>query len=253
MMSLFVAFRKEWMEYIRTYRLLIVAVVLIFFGLTSPLLAKFTPEIIAFFPGGTDISILIPPPTIWDAITQYVKNMTQFGIILALLLTMGIVVQEKDKGTAAMILVKPMLRGAFLGAKFLALAVMFAICLIAAGLACYYYTLLLFEAMNILHWLVLNALLFLYLLVYISITLFCSTLTKSQAAAGGVALGLLVVLGILGAIPGLGKYLPGELISWGTRMMQGDTKSSWTALMISVGLIVISLLASWLVFKKQEL
>jgi ABC-2 type transport system permease protein len=253
MMSLLVAFRKEWMEYIRTYRLLIVAVVLIFFGLTSPLLAKFTPEIIAFLPGGSDLSILIPPPTIWDAVTQYVKNMTQFGIILALLLTMGIVVQEKDKGTAAMILVKPMPRGAFLGAKFLALAVMFAICLIAAGLAGYYYTLLLFEAMNILYWLVLNALLFLYLMVYVSITLFCSTLAKSQAAAGGAALGLLVVLSMLGAIPGMGKYLPGELISWGTRMMQGDTSSSWAAFGISVGLIVISLLASWLVFKKQEL
>jgi|WetSurSiteA1Bulk_404760.scaffolds.fasta_scaffold01459_6 ABC-2 type transport system permease protein len=252
-MNLFVAFRKEWMEYIRTYRLLIVAVVLIFFGLTSPLLAKFTPEIIAFIPGGTDISALIPPPTVWDAVTQYVKNMTQFGILLALLLTMGVVAQEKDKGTAAMILVKPMRRGAFISAKFLALAVTFAICLIAAGLACYYYTLLLFEAMNIMHWLVLNALLFLYLMVYVSITLFCSTLTKSQAAAGGVALGLLVVLGLVGAIPSLGKYLPGELISWSSRLMQGDTHNSWAALGVSVGLIAISLLASWLIFKKQEL
>jgi ABC-2 type transport system permease protein len=179
--------------------------------------------------------------------------MTQFGIILALLLTMGVVAQEKDKGTAAMILVKPMPRGAFLGAKFLSLAVMFAICLIAAGLACYYYTLLLFEAMGIMHWLVLNALLFLYVMVYVAITLFCSTLVKSQAAAGGVALGMMVVLGLVGAIPGLGKYLPGELNAWGVRLMQGDTSASWTALWVSLGLIVVSLLAGWLIFRKQEL
>jgi ABC-2 type transport system permease protein len=238
-MSLFVAFRKEWMEYLRTYRLLVVAVVLVFFGLTSPLLAKFTPEIISLIPGGTDISILIPIPTVWDAVAQYVKNMTQFGIILALLLTMGAVAQEKDKGTAAMILVKPMPRGAFLDAKFLAMAAMFAICLIAAGLACYYYTLLLFEAMDILRWLVLNAMLFLYIMVYVALTLFCSTLTKSQAAAGGVALGLMVFLGLIGAIPG--------------RLMQGDTSTSWTAFGVSLGIIVISLLAAWLIFKKQEL
>ena len=252
-MSLFIAFRKEWMEYLRTYRLLVVAVVLVFFGLTSPLLAKFTPEIISLIPGGTDISILIPIPTVWDAVAQYVKNMTQFGIILALLLTMGAVAQEKDKGTAAMILVKPMPRGAFLDAKFLAMAAMFAICLIAAGLACYYYTLLLFEAMDILRWLVLNAMLFLYIMVYVALTLFCSTLTKSQAVAGGVALGLMVFLGLIGAIPGLGKYLPGELITWGTRLMQGDTSTSWTAFGVSLGIIVISLLAAWLIFKKQEL
>ena len=34
-----------------------------------------------------------------DAVTQYIKNIGQFGVILALLLTMGAVAQEKDKGT----------------------------------------------------------------------------------------------------------------------------------------------------------
>lgn len=252
-MSVFVAFRKEWMELIRTYRLLIVAVVLIFFGLTSPLLAKYTPEIITLIPGGEDILKIIPPPTVWDAVTQYLKNMTQFGIILGLLLTMGVVAQEKDKGTAAMVLVKPMPRGAFLGAKFLSLAGMFAICLIAAGVACYYYTLLLFEPLDILHWLALNAFLLLYILVYVALTLFCSTITKSPPAAGGIALGLLILLGLVGAIPGLGKYLPGELITWGSRIMHGDFSTSWTALGISLGLILASLLAAWLIFKKQEL
>jgi ABC-2 type transport system permease protein len=232
---------------------MIVAVVLVFFGLTSPLLAKFTPEIIAFIPGGEAISTIIPAPTVWDAIGQYLKNLTQFGVILGMLLTMGVVAQEKDKGTAAMMLVKPLPRSAFLGAKFMALAAMFAICLLAAGVACYYYTMLLFEAIDLLHWLVLNVLLFLYVMVYVALTLFCSTLVKSQAAAGGIALGLLVVLNLLGAIPGLGKYLPGELLAWGSRLMHGDTSASWTALWVSLGLMTVSLLAAWLVFKKQEL
>jgi ABC-2 type transport system permease protein len=252
-MSLFVAFRKEWKELLRSYRLLIVAVVLVFFGLTSPLLAKFTPEIVTLIPGGDVISLVIPTPTVWDAVAQYVKNMGQFGIILALLLTMGAIAQEKDKGTAAMMLVKPLPRGSFLSAKFLAIAVMFAITLLAAGIACYYYTLLLFEAMDFLNWLVLNSLLLLYILVYVAITLFSSTLTKSQAAAGGVALGLMALLGLVGAIPGLGKYLPGELISWGTRIMQGDPTVSWTAFGVSLSLILVSLLAAWLIFRRQEL
>jgi ABC-2 type transport system permease protein len=251
-MSIFVAFRKEWLELIRNHRLLVVAIVLVFFGLTSPLLAKFTPELITLIPTG-GLSIQMPPPTVMDAIGQYIKNMAQFGIILALLLTMGAIAQEKDKGTAAMILVKPLPRGAFLGAKFLGLAAMFAVTLAAAGIACYYYTLLLFEAMNILHWLVLNLLLFIYALVFVALTLFCSTITKSQAAAGGVALGLMVILGLIGAIPGLGKYLPGELITWGTRLMQGNTTASWTALGISIGLIVVPLVAAWLIFNRQEL
>jgi ABC-2 type transport system permease protein len=253
-MSFFVAFRKEWLEIIRSYRLLVVAIVLVFFGLTSPLLAKLTPEMSKLFPTDSGISLqVLRPPTVEDSIGQYVKNMAQFGILLAILLTMGTVAQEKDKGTAAMILVKPLPRGAFLGAKFSALGTLFAITLAAAGIACYYYTLLLFSAMNVLNWMVLNFLLLVYMMVYVAITLLCSTLTKTPVAAGGIAVGALIILGLIGLIPTLGKYLPGELVTWGTRLMLGDTHTSWSALGVCLGLIVISLLAAWMVFRKQEL
>lgn len=253
-MSIFVAFRKEWQELIRSYRLLIVAIVLIFFGMTSPLFAKLMPEVFKLIPvSGVDLSQVIPPPTVWDAIGQYIKNMAQFGLILALLLTMGAIAQEKDKGTAAMMLVKPLSRGSFLGAKFLGLTVMFAVSLTIAAIGCYYYTQLLFESVDAMNWLILNALILVYILVYVALTLFCSTLTRSQITAAGAAIVVFIVLAALGAIPWLGKYLPGELINWGTRLMQGDTTSSWTALGVSVGLILASLLAGWLVFRRQEL
>ena len=251
-MSIFAIFRKEWMELIRSYRLLVVFIVLLFFGLTSPILTKFTPELLALVPTG-EITITMPPQTVVNAIGQYLKNTQQFGIVLAVLLSMGAISQEKDKGTAAMMLVKPLSRGAFLGVKFLSLGAMFAVSLAGAGIAAYYYTLLLFEAMNIVHWLVLNLLILLYVMVIVAITLFCSTLTKSQAAAGGIALGLIFIPGLIGSFLGFGKYLPGELTTWGMRLMQGDTSPSWTALGVSVGVIVISLVAAWLVFRKQEL
>lgn len=251
-MSLFVALRKEWMELLRSYKLLIVAIVLIFFGLTSPFFAKMMPELLTILPTG-GITIKMPAPTVWDAVAQYIKNMAQFGLILALLLTMGSIAQEKDKGTAAMILVKPLQKGAFIGAKYLGLSAMFAISFAIAALGAYYYTLLLFEALDVLGWLALNGLLLLYTLVYVAFTLFCSTLTKSQVVAGGLAIVLFVILGAISSIGTLGKYLPGELINWGTRIMQGDITASWPAFGVSLGLIVASLLGGWLVFRRQEL
>lgn len=251
-MSILVAFRKEWLEQNRSYRLLIVGVVLVFFGLISPLSAKMLPELLTLLPAD-GVTIQMPTPTVLDAITQYIKNMAQFGLILAVLLTMGVVAQEKDKGTAAMMLVKPMPRGSFLGAKFVAIAAMFALALVISAIACYYYTLLLFEAMDVRHWLALNGLLLLYILVYVAITLLGSTLMRSQIAAGGVAVGMIIVLGLIGSIPALAKYLPGELISWGGRLMLGDMTSSWGALGVSLGLIAVALLVSWVVFRRQEL
>ncbi|MFH2039592.1 MAG: ABC transporter permease, partial [Chloroflexota bacterium] len=101
-MNFWVVFRKEMLEQWRTYKVLIVGAVLFLFGLSSPLLAKFTPEMLAAVPGlPAGMADFIPTPTVGDAITQYIKNMSQFGILLALLMSMGSVAQEKERGTAA--------------------------------------------------------------------------------------------------------------------------------------------------------
>lgn len=161
-MSILVALRKELLELVRTYRLLVVVVVLLVWGLASPVLAKLTPQMLALIPGGEMYVQLIPLPTIADAVAQYVKNMSQFGVILALLLTMGAVAQEKERGTAALMLSKPLSRGAFLAAKALALGLALAAGTALAGAGAYYYTVLLFGAPSAGGWLALNALLALF-------------------------------------------------------------------------------------------
>jgi ABC-2 type transport system permease protein len=252
-MIFFTSLRKEILQLGRTYRLLALAIVLVAFGLLSPLLAKLTPELIRLVPGGEDLASLIPEPTMADAVTQYVKNLTQFGLLLALLLTMGAVAQEKERGTAVLMLVKPLPRSIFLLSKFVALALAFLLCLALAGLGGYYYTLLLFGPPDAGGWLALNLLLWVYMLVYMALTLLASVLMRSQAAAAGLGVGAFLVLGIVGAIPGLGKYLPGQLAAWGTALLTDPTARSWPALWISLGLILASLLAAWAAFRRQEL
>ncbi len=71
-MNLYTALRKELMEQWRTSRLIILAVVLLVFGLTSPLLAKYMPELLKLIPGADQFAALVPKPTIVDAVAQYV-------------------------------------------------------------------------------------------------------------------------------------------------------------------------------------
>lgn len=253
MKKFLVALRKECLELWRTYRLLVVGIVLVVFGLLSPLMAKYTPEIIKMIPEGETIALLIPAPTMTDAVAQYVKNIAQFGLILGLLLTMGVVAQEKDKGTAAMMLVKPLPRVSFLAAKFSALAMLFALAITLAALACYYYTFLLFGALDVPRWLALNALLLVYVLVYIAATLFFSVATRSAAAAGGLAFGLMLILEVLGALPGIGKYMPAQMLGWGIGLLNGSAAAYWPALGICFAIIVIFLAGAWRIFERQEL
>ncbi len=248
-----IVLRKEWLAQWRTYRVLVVGVVLTVCGLLSPLLAKYTPELIKLVPEGEAIARIIPPPTLLDAVTQYLKNMSQFGVILALLLAMGAVAQEKEQGTAAMLLVKPVPRGTFLAAKFAALTLTFALGVALAGVAGYYYTLLLFGALAIGAWLAFNGLLLVYVLVFVALTLLCSVVAKSQVAAGGGAFGFLLLLGLVSAIPGWGTYLPGQLLVWGVGLMAGQTEAFWPALGVSFGIMLVAISAAWRIFETQEL
>ncbi len=125
-MNFITVFRKEMTENWRTNRFLIITAVFVAFGLTSPLMAKFLPDLLKALPGvPAGILDAIPKPTVVDAVTQYVKNMSQFGILLALLMTMGLVVQEKERGTAAFFLTRPVSRTTFLLAKFASMALTF--------------------------------------------------------------------------------------------------------------------------------
>ncbi|MHB1319915.1 MAG: ABC transporter permease [Anaerolineae bacterium] len=256
--GLSIALRKELLEAWRSKRLLVLVAILAVFGMGSPLLAKFMPEMMRMVPGGEMIAQVIPTPTIADAVAQYIKNLTQFSLILAILLGMGSVVGERERGTASMMLVKPLSRGAFLSAKFVGLALSFALSLALAAGGGYLYTWILFEPLALPGWLALNALLLLYLLVYVAFALLASTLARSTAAAAGIAIALVVLVGAIGAIPGAGDYLPGRLAAWGGQLALGagagsGPGSGWPAVGVSFGMVVIALAAAWLCFERTEL
>lgn len=248
------ALNKEWLEQRRTHRLLIVCVVFLLFGLTSPLLAKFTPEILKMVPGGEQLSLVIPAPTLADAIVQYQKNLTQFGLVLAVLLSMGMVSQEKDKGTAAMVLAKPLSRTAFILAKPAALGVTFVSGTILAAIAGYTYTWLLFEAPSAAGWLAMNGLLLVYFGMYAALGILASTLNRSVLASGATALGLIIFLALVEIFPPAGKLLTKGLLDWAAgAAMGGGSQPAWGALAVCLGITAAAISASVLIFRRQEI
>jgi ABC-2 type transport system permease protein len=252
-MNFITVFRKEMQEQGRTYRFLIVAAVFAAFGLSSPALAKFTPEMLKAIPGvPADLLSAFPAATVADAVAQYVKNMSQFGVLLALLMTMGVVVQEKERGTAAFFLTRPVSRSTFLLAKFASMTVTFIASLAIAALGCWYYTYVLFEPLAWGPYLALNGLMLVVFLVYMALSLLGSTIARSQGIAVGLAFAALIVIGGIGALPSIGDYFPGHLFSWGISLMLGGTVTAWPAFWISLGIIAAALIIACIVFRRQE-
>ncbi|MBK7918241.1 MAG: YhfC family intramembrane metalloprotease [Chloroflexi bacterium] len=246
------ATRKELLQQWRTRRVLVIWAVFLLFGLMSPLLAKFTPQMLTMVEGAEQFANLIPQPTINDAMTQYIKNITQFGFIIAILVGMGAVAGEKERGTAALILSKPMPRWAFLLSKFVAQAMLYAVAFLLAALATYYYTLVLFGPMDFVAFLLGSGLLWVWLLCYTAVTLLGSAIGDSVGAGAGLGLLGAVLLLLLGALPVIGPLAPSGLVAWASQMGLGAATPNAGALAASVILIVMLLITSLAVFEEQE-
>ncbi len=243
--------KKELKEQLRTHRLLIVSVVFLVFGLATPLLIKYLPQLIEL--AGEDIPIQIPPPTAVMAIGEYADTLVQLGVLVAVLVTMGTIARERERGIAAMVLSKPVGSGAYVAAKLTALSATFLFALVLGSGACYAYTVLLIGQADVASFVGLNLLLYLFFVVCLAVTLLFSSFLRSPLAAGGVALAVLILQALLTAVPLIGDYLPGSLTGWGIGLLAGSHPSAWPAVATSFAVIVACLLLSQVLLRRKEL
>jgi ABC-2 type transport system permease protein len=245
---------KEFLEQRRTSKLLIFLAVFFIVGCISPLLAKYTPDLLRSIPNiPPEYAALIPTPTIKDSISQYVKNTGQFGVLLVIVLTMNVIAQERERGTAAMLFSKPVKRSAFVLSKWLAGMTTVTVSVILSSIACAVYTAILFGGLPLGKYLVFNLLLLLFLAVYLSVALLASALARNQGMAAAIAFGFLAILLILSTLPRINNYSPAGLLSWGSEMLNGTHGTYWPALIISLALAAGSVLIACLHLDRQEI
>lgn len=256
MAGLGVLVRKELLESWRTLRLPIIAGLFVLVGLTSPLLAKFLPEIIKAAAGDQFPAFPIPMPVMTDAIDQLWKNLAQFGAFAAIILAMGAVSGELDRGTAAFVLSKTATRGAFLAAKAVSIGAVLGLSTILAVVLGWIYTAILFEPPAPAGWVALAALAWLGLCAWAAITFLASVLTGSTAAAAGIGFVALLVLSVMSAIPNVSRFGPGGLAAPAVALAAGAPVEAGDVLVpvaSTIVLIAVALGMSAWAFRHREL
>jgi ABC-2 type transport system permease protein len=243
-------FKKEIKEQLRTHRLLVVAGIFIFFGLATPLLLKYLPQIIQL--SGEQVPVAIPAPTSPQSLAEYAGTIGQLGLLMAVLVAMGMVANELRQGTAVMTLSKPVSRAAFVWAKLAAVSLTFLLALACASLFCFGYTVWLIGPAAALPFLQLNLLLALFLVFCLGVTLFFSSFFKSSLPAGGLAIGVLIAQALLGTVPRLGNFLPARLLTWGTDLVNGRESTYWGAVAVTAVLVLACGYLAQRILKNKE-
>jgi ABC-2 type transport system permease protein len=251
-----VLLRKELLESWRTLRLPIIVGLFLLVGLSSPLLARFLPEIVEAAAGDQLPPIPLPTPVASDAADQLWKNLAQFGAIAAIVVAMGAVSTERDRGTAAFVVSKTVSRGGFLGAKVAAIAAVLGAGVLLAVAVGWFYTAVLFEPLPVAGWIAFGLLAWVGLSAWAALTFAGSTVTGSTAAAAGIGFVALLVLSIAAAVPTVGRYLPGGLAAPAVALAAGapvEVGDVVAALLGTVALIAVALAISVWSFRRQEL
>jgi len=247
----YVLLRKEIKENIRTYKFLIMVAILLVFGIGTPLMIKFLPEILKL--SGEQIPLTLPVLGATDALQSYISNLSQVGLLLVVLISMGAVAQERERRTAVMVLSKSAGPGAFILAKMTAIGTMIIAGLLLGAIGFYFYTTILLGPVDLLKFTIINLLSAYYLLFCLSITLMFSSLVKSQLAAGGLSLVTLIGLAAISNIPFMSEFVPSALMGWATSFINGGNGDSVPAMMICGVLIILSLLAGWQILRRTEI
>jgi len=253
MNSLFVFTLKELKEQIKTFKGIIIVIVLLLFGMTSPLLAKLTPEMLKMADLGVEIKI--PDPTYIDAYAQFFKNMSQMVLIVVLLIYSNSVVNETLRGTAPLMLTKKLTRSAFIIAKFLSAAVVWSVSYVASALTCTLYTAYLFPNAPTAKLFLPLATMWLFGIITLAISILTSTIFKNYAlaAVGGFCLWGLTLL--TGSIPKIKDYSPAALASINVQLISGTLapeKMLWPVLTGCIYTIFL-IACACIVFRKREL
>ena len=241
-------------EQMRTMRLLVVVAVFAILGLLSPVFARYVREIVEAV-GGGQFEGMIPEPVVGDAVVQFTKNIGQFGVLIAILVTMGSVATEKERGTAAFLLTKPIGRGAFVAAKVVAIGALLALAIGVSGALCWIYTAILFEPLPVAGFAAAVALIWLSLAVFAALTFLASVTTRSALVAGRRRLRRSSSSsGILSALPGIGPYMPTSLWGAANALALGTVPDPLLGpVLVNVALVAGALGLAWWSFRRQEL
>ena len=257
-MRYMVFLKKELMEIFKTYKIYVVPAVFLFFGFTSPLITKYTPELIKSLSNSASSGFkitLTEAPKFSDSYAQFFKNLNQIGLIVLILAFMGMVVDEKVKGSAAMVLTKCLSRTQFIVSKFISSVFLFTCSFALGALGCICYNYALFQTFYHKYLLLAFLMFWVYGLLMISITVFASTISKSHMMSAVIAFAGYISSSVSVMTPYIDKYTPGTLSNLSTTLLTGgNTISDVTIpLIVTIALTMGFLWGSIALFKKQEI
>ena len=255
MKSLVAFIKKEWMEQVRSGRLIILTIIFVFLGIMNPAVAKLTPwlmELVSESMAEMGMTIGQVQVDAMDSWTQFYKNLP-IGLIAFILMQSGLFTKEYQSGTLVLTLTKGLERYKVVLAKTVVLLGLWSVYYWMCYAITYCYNDIYWENSIASHlgfaalcwWLV-------GILVIAFMVLF-SALMDSNTAVLTCTGGAFLAVYLLGLLPRVKEYTPAMLMSSSALLTEGvEMPDYYKAIFVAILLCVLSIALSIPVMNKRK-
>ena len=246
--------KKEFMENVRNFKMLILFGVFLIFGVMSPLLAKLTPLLFQSI-NLEGFSIEIPDATVIDSYAQLFHNLTQMGMIVLLILFCGGAAQEISRGTAVLVFARGLPRTTFLLAKLAVQGCLWTAACVLSAAVCYGVTQFLFPGGTPSGLPFSLFCLWVFGMFALAAASFWGVAGKGSFAPLLLTAATIGVLLVLSMIPSAAVYLPTALASYNADLLTGSKSAAdlLPSLVITAAVSVGFVAASIVLFRKKQI
>lgn len=247
--------RKEALEIVRTWRIWVLPGMTLFFALSGPLMAKWTPQIVTAVGGPAVAKVFqaLPTPTYLDAYGQWTKNLTQILLIAIIIIYGNLISGERKSGTAILVVTKPVSRSAFVVAKALVHGLFLSATVLAGTALTWAVTKVAFvNAPPAALWAGTFAWLTLALF-FLAVMTLLSVLVDSQAGAAGIGIGVFAVLSISALWQIMALFSPAALISAPMVLTSGKDYPIAIPVTVTLAATVVLVYAAAQAFRFKEI
>lgn len=246
--------KKEFLEMLRNYKLIIVPLVFMFLGAMQPITYYYLPDILkmATLPEGAIMQF--PPPNPYETMYSVYGQFSQLGLFILVLISMGTVTNEVKSGAAENILVKPISYKNYILSKWIAYFSLTVLSILLGTLIGWFYTSQLIGATSIQIILKATIIYILFMLFFVALSLFLSSILNSSIAVGGITIAIAIGFAILANLPFTLWYLPSYLLKINQNILFNQSlEYLWLSLGFIIGYIILMFYLSVKLFKRKQI
>lgn len=246
--------KKEFLGNLRTYKLLMMFLVFLLFGMLGPLTAKLMPKLLETLI--TDgITITLPEPSAFDSWAQFFKNVSQMGLFVVVILFSGMMANEYSHNTLVHMLTKGLKRSTVILSKFTAASLIWTGSYVLCFFMSYFYTIYFWPKDKISNLFFSVFYLWAFGILLLAVITLGGVIFRSSYACLLFAGGFVILLYFVNIVPKIQKYNPVALISSNMALLKGQALPSdlLPSLIVSLVAVVLFIASAIGIFNKKQI